>query len=141
MNTEVNTYTITIQKLRISDALVSIAGDDLATSLIHYGGTGLPGQYGTAVVFGHSALPQFYQPTNYKAIFSLLPTLKIGDEIIVTYDGVQYRYSVYEMTVLEPNDLSTLEQRFDDSYMTLVTCVPPGTLWKRLNVKAKLKTT
>ena len=97
-----------------------------------------PGQYGTAVVFGHSTLPQFYSPTNYKAIFSLLPTLKAGDEILITYDGVQYRYVIYDMEVLEPTDLSVLEQQFDDSYLTLVTCVPPGTTWQRLDVKAKL---
>ena len=58
----------------------------------------------------------------------------------ITYDGVAYRYVIYEMVVTDPNDLSVLEQRFDDSYITLVTCVPPGTYWKRLNVKAKLAT-
>jgi sortase A len=137
---QVNTYSLSIPKLKIQKALVTIAGDDLGASLVHYGGTGLPGQYGNAVVFGHSTLPQFYSPTNYKAIFSLVPTLKIGDEIMITYDGVDYRYVVYEMVVLEPNDLSALEQHFDDSYLTLVTCVPPGTYWKRLNVRAKLST-
>jgi len=136
--TPVNTYTLSIPKLKINTALVTIAGDDLDDSLVHYGGTGLPGQYGTAVVFGHSTLPQFYSPTNYKSIFSLLPSLKIGDEIDVSYDGVQYRYLVYDMEVLDPTDLSVLEQQLDDSYLTLVTCVPPGTMWKRLNVKAKL---
>ena len=138
---QVNTYTLSIPKLKIKNALVTIAGDNLDASLVHYGGTGLPGQYGSAVVFGHSTLPQFYSPTNYKAIFSLMPTLKIGDEIIVTYDGVDYTYKVFEMNVLEPNDLSALEQRFDDSYLTLITCVPPGTYWKRLNVHAKLEQT
>lgn len=136
--TPVNTYKLSIPKLRISDAAVTIAGDDLGKSLVHYGGTGLPGEYGTAVVFGHSTLPQFFNPTNYKTIFSILPTLTVGDEILVTYDGVTYRYVVYEMTVTDPTDLSPLEQHFDDSYITLITCVPPGTYWKRLNVRARL---
>ena len=134
----VNTYTISIPKLKIANALVTISGDDLEDTLVHYGGTGLPGQYGTAVVFGHSALPQFYSPKNYESIFSLLPTLKIGDEILITYDGIEYRYVVYDMEVLDPTDLSVLEQQFDGSYVTLVTCVPPGTIWKRLDIKAKL---
>jgi len=138
--TPVNTYTLSIPKLKIENALVTIGGDDLDASLVHYGGTGLPGQYGNTVVFGHSTLPQFYSPTNYTTIFSLLPALKAGDDIMVTYDGVTYRYTVYEMVVLDPTDLSVLEQRFDDSYLTLVTCVPPGTMWKRLNVRAKLNT-
>lgn len=136
---KVTAYTVSIPKLKISDALVTISGDDLNKSLIHYGGTGLPGDYGTAVIFGHSVLPQFYNPTNYKTIFSTLPTLKTGDEVFVRYDGVEYRYVVYEMLVTESNDLTPLAQRFDDSYVTLITCVPPGTYWKRLNVRARLE--
>lgn len=135
---KVNTYTLSIPKLKIKDALVTIAGDDLAVSLIHYGGTPLPGQYGNTVIFGHSTLPQFFNSTNYKTIFSFLPTMKIGDEIVITYDGVTYTYVVSTMIVIDPTDLSVLEQRFDDSYITLVTCVPPGTYWKRLNVKARM---
>lgn len=137
--TPVNSYRLSIPRLKIEDATVIVAGDDLSKSLIHYGGTGLPGEYGTAVVFGHSTLPQFFDPRNYRTIFSTLPTMKEGDEIFVTYDRVKYRYVVYEMTVTEPNDLSSLEQKFDDSYLTLITCVPPGTYWKRLNVKARLE--
>ncbi|MEK9143877.1 MAG: sortase [Patescibacteria group bacterium] len=135
----VTAYTLSIPKLGIKDAYVIISGDDLNRSLIHYGGTGLPGQYGTAVIFGHSVLPQFYNPANYKSIFSTLPTLKTGDEIFIRYDGVEYRYIVYEMIVTEANDLTPLAQRFDDSYVTLITCVPPGTYWKRLNVRARLE--
>ncbi len=136
--TPVNTYTLTIPKLRIQKARVVIASDDLTTNLIHYGGTGLPGDYGNAVIFGHSTLPQLYDPQNYKTIFSLLPTLKEGDDFFINYDGVTYRYRVYNMAVTEPTDLTPLEQYFDDSYVTLVTCVPPGTYWRRLNVRARL---
>lgn len=136
--TPVNSYTISIPKLGITGATVMIGGDDLSEHLIHYGGTGLPGDYGNAVIFGHSTLPQFFNANNYKTIFSTLPTLKTGDKILVLYDGIRYQYEVYDMTVNDPSDLSALEQRFDDSYITLVTCVPPGTYWKRLYVKAKL---
>src|SRR3990167_9960930 len=127
----VNSYKVSIPKLKIKDATVVIAGDDLQKSLVHYGGTGLPGQYGNAVIFGHSTLPQFFSPKNYTSIFSTLPNMEQGDDIFVRYDGVNYRYRVFQMTVLDPTDLSLLEQRFDDSYVTLVTCVPPGTYWKR----------
>ncbi|MCL4360653.1 sortase [Patescibacteria group bacterium] len=136
--TAVNTYYLSIPKLNIDHAVVSIGGNDLDTSLVHYGGTGIPGDYGTAVVFGHSVLPQFFDPHNYRTIFSTLPTLKPGDDIYVSYDGVEYQYKVYQLVVTDPTDLSSLEQDFDDSYLTLVTCVPPGTTWKRLNVRAQL---
>ena len=136
--TPVNTYTLSIPKLKISDVMVTVAGDDLMQSLVHYGGTALPGEYGNTVIFGHSTLPQFFDPRSYKTIFSLLPTLKEGDEIDIIYDGISYQYKVYAMMVSEPSDLSALEQKFDDSYLTLITCVPPGTYWQRLHVKAKL---
>ena len=71
ISSQVNSYELSIPKLKINNALVTISADDLKDTLIHYGGTGLPGQYGSAVIFGHSALPQFYSPTDYKAIFSL----------------------------------------------------------------------
>ncbi len=134
----VNSYTLSIPKLKIENALVTIAGDDLNKSLIHYGGTGIPGEYGNAVVFGHSVLPQFFDPKNYKTIFSTLPTLLVGDDIFITYDSVTYKYKIFEMIVRDPTDLSVLEQQYDDAYVTLVTCVPPGTYWKRLNVKARI---
>jgi sortase A len=139
-------YSLSIPKLKIADAAVTIAGDSLEKSLIHYGGTPLPGSNGTAVIFGHSTLPQLYDPKNYKAIFSLLPTLKpadesyAGDEIYLTYDSVTYKYIVYDMKIIKPTDLSVLDQQMDSSYLTLVTCVPPGTLWARLKVQAKLVT-
>ena len=136
--TPVNTYILSIPKLKIQNAEVMVAGDDLSVSLVHYGGTALPGEYGNTVIFGHSTLPQFYNPKNYKTIFSLLPSLKTGDEINIAYDGISYKYTVYDLAVTGPSDLSALEQRFDDSYLTLVTCVPPGTYWQRLHVFAKL---
>ncbi len=136
--TQVNSYKLSIPKLKIENAIATIAGDDLNRSLVHYGGTGLPGEYGNAVVFGHSVLPQFFDPKDYKTIFSTLPALAVGDDIFVAYDGITYKYKVYEMIVRDPSDLAALEQKYDDSYLTLITCVPPGTLWKRLNVKARL---
>lgn len=139
VSAQVNSYKMTIPSLNITDASVIIAGDDLGKSLIHYGGTATPGDYGNTVIFGHSTLPQFFRGIkDYKTIFATLPTIKIGDAIHVSYDGLDYKYLVTEKVVVEPTDLTPLEQRFDDSYMTLVTCVPPGTYLYRLNVKAKL---
>ncbi len=133
----VSSYELSIPKLRINRALVKIGTDDLSESIIHYGGTGLPGKYGNAVLFGHSILPQFYNPQNYLSIFSLLPQLKEEDDIYVHFDGVDYKYKIISMRVTDPGDVTGLEQRYDGSYITLVTCVPPGTYLKRLWVTAK----
>lgn len=132
-------YMFSIPKLGITNAQVIVGADDLSKSLIHYGGSSLPGEYGNAVIFGHSILPQFFDPKNYKAIFSTLHTLKVGDAIEVVSDGVTYRYRVFDFMVVGPSDISVLEQTYDNSYLTVITCTPPGTYWKRLVVKAQIE--
>jgi sortase A len=131
-------YTLSVPKLKIDQAVVHIGGDDLMDSLIQYPGTSLPGQYGNAVIFGHSVLPQFFNPKNYKTIFSTLPTLKKGDEILVDFDGIKYRYEVISLHEVSPDDVSVLEQHYDAEYLSLITCAPPGTYLKRLIVSARL---
>lgn len=131
-------YQITIPKLKINEAKVTIGSNDLSKSLIHYAGTATPGQYGSPVIFGHSILPQFYNPTNYMAIFSTLPTLEKDDEIIVKYDDITYTYKVSEKQEVMPEDLWVLEQHYDSKKLKLITCVPPGLKTKRLVVTAEL---
>lgn len=134
-----DTYTLSIPKLKIKDALVIVGAESLDKSLIQYGGTAFPGDYGNTVVFGHSVLPFFFNPKDYTTIFSHLPSLSEGDEIFVAYEGLTYRYVVEDMQVVGPDDVSILEQRFDDSYLSLITCVPPGTYEKRLWVQTRLQ--
>lgn len=136
---KVSSYALSIPKLRITKALVKVGTDDLSESIIHYGGTAMPGKYGNAVLFGHSILPQFFDPKNYLSIFSLLPQLKQGDDIYVHFDGIDYRYEVIGSRITAPDDVAGLEQRYDNAYLTLVTCVPPGTYLQRLWLVAKQK--
>lgn len=138
-DTKINEYQLSIPKLGIEKSMVRIGSDDLSKNLIHYGGTALPGAEGNSVIFGHSVLPAFYNPKNYLTIFSLLPTLKQNDDLFLHFDGIDYRYEVVSMRVTTPDDVSGLEQTFDNSYVTLVTCVPPGTYAQRLWVKFKQK--
>lgn len=138
--TEVKFYTLSIPALEIESASVAIGGEDLSKSLIHYPGTALPGKTGNSVIFGHSVLPIFFDPDNYLSIFSTLSTLKKGDEIIVDYDSIRYKYVVNTLFEVTPNDIQIMEQNSSDSYLTLVTCTPPGDPRKpkRLIVRARL---
>ena len=137
---KVTHYTISVPKLNIENATVAIGGEDLSESLIQYPGTALPGKAGSVVVFGHSILPQFYDPKDYMAIFSTLPTLTEGDEIVVSYDGITYKYRVEELFEVLPTDFSVLDQNPGDNYILLITCSPPGHPLKpkRLVAKAKI---
>ena len=137
-NSNSSTYLLSIPKLKINRAVVTIGSMDLKKSLIQYPQTSLPGQLGNAVIFGHSVLPQFFNSSNYLTIFSTLYRLKQGDEILISYDNVQYKYIVDEMFEVKPTDLSVLEQRFDQKNLTLITCSPPGTYLRRLIIKSSL---
>lgn len=139
-SSKVEYYTLSIPKLKINKAVVAIGGEDLTKHVIQYPGTALPGKPGNAVLFGHSILPIFYNPSNYLSIFSLLPTLKKGDEVLVDYDGISYKYVVENMFEVLPTDIQVLDQDSSDSFLTLVTCVPPGDPRnpKRLIVRARV---
>ncbi|HKB88640.1 MAG TPA: sortase [Patescibacteria group bacterium] len=137
---KVKYFTVSIPKLKIQGASVAIGGEDLNKSLIQYPGTALPGRPGNTVIFGHSILPIFYNPKNYISMFSLLPTLTNGDEIDIDYDGVSYVYKVETMFEVHPTDIQVLDQDSSDSFVTLVTCTPPGdpSNPKRLIVRARV---
>ena len=137
---KVSYYNLSISKLKIKDAIVAIGGEDLSKSLIQYPGTALPGKKGNAVIFGHSVLPIFYDPQKYISIFSTLPSLKIGDDVLIDYDSVSYKYRVESMFEVYPTDIQVLQQDNSDSFLTLVTCVPPGDprKAKRLIVRARV---
>lgn len=133
-------YSLSIPKLGIEKATVAFGGEDLSNNLIQYPGTANPGKIGNTVVFGHSILPQFFDPKDYMSIFSTLPTLKKGDEIVIDYDGITYKYEVEVLVEVLPTDIQVLDQRADDSYISLITCVPPGHPLKprRLIVRGKI---
>ena len=137
---KVRYYTLSIPKLGIENATVAIGGEDLTESLIQYPGTALPGKRGNAVIFGHSILPQFFNPKDYLSIFSTLPTMKKGDKLEIRYDGITYSYNVEELFEVSPTDLEILAKNITDSYVTLITCTPPGHPLrpKRLIVRARL---
>jgi len=136
--TGIQQYSLTIPKLNITKARVVVGGDDLTQSLVHYIPRSMPGEFGNVSIFGHSTLPQLYNEKDYKTIFTYLPSLQKGDIILINVGDLEYEYEVYDMFVVNPDKISVLDQQYDASYLTLVTCVPPGTFWKRLVIKAKL---
>lgn len=134
----VGQYLMSIPSIDIKDAIVSTSDTNLAQHMVNFTGTAVPPQNGNAVVFGHSTLPQLYDPKNYKTILANAYKIKNGDEIFVKFDKVTYKYKVISITVVDPSDTSVLEQDTRDSFLTLITCTPPGTVWKRLIIKSRL---
>ncbi|PIQ73768.1 hypothetical protein COV58_00690 [Candidatus Roizmanbacteria bacterium CG11_big_fil_rev_8_21_14_0_20_36_8] len=135
---QVKEYSLSIPRLNLDELSVVVGGNDLSKSLIHYLPTSLPGQYGNVAIFGHSTLPQLFNSKDYKSVFTYLPKLEVNDSIFITVEGKEYEYEVYNMYIVDADEVSVLEQQFNDAVLTLVTCVPPGTYLQRLIVNARL---
>lgn len=108
----------------------------LENGVVHYGNTAQPGEIGNSVIVGHSS-NDWWDAGDYKYAFILLDRLQEGNEIIVHHEGTRYVYEVTDNYIVEPTDLSVLEQPDDKSMITLITCTPPGTSWQRLIVEAE----
>lgn len=135
----IHTYSLSIPTIGVLDAEVSTIDTDLTSHMVQYNSKATPPEVGNAVVFGHSTLPQLFNPKDYKTILAKAYRLKKGDTIIATVNGVAYMYKIQTVRVVDAEDTSIFEKKRDDSYLTLVTCTPPGTIWKRLVLQAKLQ--
>lgn len=135
---KVNYYTLSIPSVKLSDVPVEINGVNLKKNAIQYPGTALPGTFGNPVVFGHSTLPYLYKTNDPISIFNPLLKVKKGDEIVVNYDGITFRYRVAETWEITPDKIEVLAQRYDRHELTLITCIPLGTYLHRFVVRAEL---
>ncbi|MSU76056.1 sortase [Patescibacteria group bacterium] len=109
--------------------------DALLKGVVHYPGTAEPGEKGNVFLTGHSSF-YWWVPTKFRNVFTLEPQLENNDEIIIYKNGVRYSYRVTSKFEVAPNEISVLAQT-PDSRVTLSTCVPIGTSYKRMIVQAK----
>jgi sortase A len=137
-------FHISVPRLNIVDAIVETDSVNLSpeTSLGHYKGSALPGQVGNAFIYGHSVLPWFYNPKNYRTIFSTLDNLQNGDEFTVNFNNKNLKYKVETKLILDPEKVNPLAEYkpkyLNESTVTLMTCYPAGTRTKRLLINAVL---
>lgn len=81
----------------------------------HYKGTSAPGEPGNGVYTGH------VESLDKGQVFARLPTLEVGEEILLySTDGV-WRYRVLEIKKVPYDDLSVMEPT-PDARVTLITC-------------------
>ena len=101
----------------------------LADSLGHEPGTAYIGEIGNCVIAGH-------RNYSFGKFFNRLNEVAIGDNIYVDTKDATYKYEVYDIIVVEPDDLSVLDNT-DEEIITLYTCTPVVIGTHRLVVKAK----
>lgn len=103
---------------------------------VHYPGTAEPGQVGNSFITAHSS-NVFWEPSPYNTTFALLPKLRPGDDIYITYNQEEFHYKVTSYKEVNPKDISILEQG-NEKLLTLMTCSPIGTNLRRWVVTASL---
>ncbi len=109
----------------------------LLHGVVHHPETPLPTQIGNGVYIGHSS-NYWWQASDYNTVFTLLEKLEIGDEIVIHYEDIVYRYSVTERRTVGKNSTEVFRAPDDDvNEITLVTCWPNGTDLKRFFVRAQ----
>ncbi|MFC1656643.1 sortase [Patescibacteria group bacterium] len=107
----------------------------LKDGVVRFPKTALPGQVGNIFIVGHSS-NWWWDSGEYNSIFAALSKLKKNDEILIYYKDQQYIYQVIESKVVMPDQTEVLEST-NKSILSLMTCTPVGTSWKRLVVTAK----
>lgn len=108
--------------------------------LLHEGAVVLPlgyefGEAGNTVIAAHSSGAMSFGP--YRFAFSQLAELETGDTFIVREDDNRYVYRVYATDIVWPYEIDQLPSG-QRSTVTLVTCWPLWTDYKRLLVHAEL---
>lgn len=108
----------------------------LRRGVAHAAGTKHPGEEGNVFLFAHST-DAFYNVGRYNAVFYLIGKLNTGDEIDIFYNGELIKYEVYDKKVVEPDASQYFGKIGEGNTLTLQTCYPPGTTFKRLVVLAR----
>ena len=135
-------FYITIPKLKIENALVKSEFDGPSPDdfIGHYKGSALPGEVGDSFIYGHSVLPWFFNPKNYKTIFSTLGNLETGDRFTIEYNQRKINYKVEDEVVLSPKEVNPLKTwkpaYLNQPTVSLMTCWPAGTKTNRLIIRA-----
>lgn len=110
----------------------------LTKGVAHAENTAYPGHAGNTFIFAHSSVDWFIA-NRYNSVFYLLHKLEKGDKIEMYYEGEKYTYEVSDKKFVNAGDVSYLKNFTQNtSTLTLMTCWPPGTTYKRLIIQAKI---
>lgn len=107
--------------------------ETLKYSVGHFENTAMPGEKGNCCIIGHRSY-------TYGEYFNRLDEMKKDDDITIQYNNKTYNYVVSDIFVVEPYEISVLENNENnDPEITLITCTPLRIGTHRLIIKGKLK--
>ncbi|MBN2982141.1 class D sortase [Cohnella algarum] len=123
---------LTIDKIDVKlPVLEGATKQNMKHAAAHMTETAALGEVGNAAVAAHRARTK-------GRLFNRLDEVEIGDKIDVKTSEGSYSYTVYEIKIVEPTELSVLEPNGTDRILTLITCDPLVNPTHRLIVHAKI---
>lgn len=133
---------IEIEKIKISAPIILVEEEEkvkeaLDRGVVLWPQSSLPGQKGKVIILGHSAPPN-WPKIKYDWVFSNLNLLEKGDEIVIYFQKRKYTYLVEEKIFLNRGQ-ELPETDPEKSVLFLISCWPPGKDFRRIAVKAILK--
>ncbi len=124
---------IRLNRININIPIVQGTTDNcLSMGAGHIRESDLPGQLGNCVLAGHRSY-------TYGKMFNRLGEIQLGDEIEIDFGKMTFIYEVYQIRIVEPDDLSVLNRNDINRILTLITCHPIRVADKRLVIHSKLK--
>jgi LPXTG-site transpeptidase (sortase) family protein len=130
-----------IPRIRVAAPIVRPAStseatinDALLKGVVKYPGTAEPGERGNIFLTGHSSF-YWWVKTDYRNVFALEPQLRENDEIVIYSHGRKYSYRVFTVFEVDPTQTGVLKPT-PVATLTLSTCVPVGTSYRRKIVQA-----
>jgi len=141
INGELNIPSLKITVPLVWGATPDAVDTDLQNGVVHYPGTALPGEIGTAYISGHSS-NYVWAKGSYNKIFATLGNLKKDSSFTITAtstngEKLTFHYVVTASGIFSPTDQKQFAS-IGKSTVGLSTCWPVGTSSNRLVVFGQL---
>ncbi|SHE98397.1 class D sortase [Clostridium fallax] len=122
---------IEIPSIDLKSVIVEgVENEQLKYYIGHMPDTAMAGENGNFVLAGHSSFV-------YNEIFNKLYKVNNGDIIKITTRNKEFNYIIKDKFIVEPKEVSVLNQKDEEKEITIVTCSSRGE--KRLIVKGKIE--
>lgn len=135
---------LVMKKINVSVPIISISSrqdkvlqEGLKRGAVIFPETSFPGKKGNCVIVGHSSNYP-WRKGNYDNVFVLLDKLRKGDEVEIFWKEKKFKYIIFEEARIVKAGQMEILAPTEKSILTLMTCWPIGTNYKRLIVKGKL---
>lgn len=121
---------IEIPKIEVRLPILNDVDDEsLDAGVGHFPETALPGEQGNTAIAGHRSY-------KFGRKFNRLNELEINDSITIIRNKRRFDYLVTEIKVVEPDEISVLDQPEKGRFLTLITCEPIRVASHRLIIRA-----